>query len=376
MTTTTLRYRAIDSARGLAIVIMVVSHSYRLMSGSTDYRLTENPLWQAILLAAKSSPALFFLCFGCMVGVAYTRPSRALDLRRASVSLWKRGLLVMLSYKLLVVLELAARGGSADRIVRALTYRSLAAWVEVLDFYAVVLLVAPGLIWLWRRSPEVVRWLLPLALSVAFVRLQAPPWPADYRVAQAMLVGRLPFNNFPVLPYLVVVVLGMLLGEKLYRLERRTRWATVGICAAASVSLFGVYLIASGGDPATTLPYILTSQLKHPPRLVWVAWITAVAFVLTGLCIALQGIQRQPPRRWSPLEILGRQALFAFNFHFVAIFGVGGLLLGWRSRLDATDSLIFTAVLLCLCVAGTSAWENRRVLAERAGLRLPGAAAL
>lgn len=355
----TPRYRAIDSARGLALVVMVLSHSYRLTTGSLSYRVADDATWQAALLLAQSAQALFFLCFGCMLGVIYTRPTRPFELRREGRKLWSRGLMVFLSYKLLVILELTARGGGAQRVLLVLEYRALAAWVEVLDFYSIVLLLAPLLLWSWRRAPRALKWLSVPALAAAFIPLQATPWHGWYRVAQSLLVGQLPFNTFPVLPYLAVVLMGLLLGDNLHRLAARGRWAVAGACLAGSLVPFAVFAVASGGELSPVLEGIRTGQLKHPPRLTYLSWSTATALLVIAVCVAVHGIERKRPGRWNPLEILGRQPLFVFNFHFVAIFGVCGLLLGWIFQLAPREGMIVMLATVLLCVAGAAAWERR-----------------
>jgi fucose 4-O-acetylase-like acetyltransferase len=130
-------------------------------------------------------------------------------------------------------------------------------------------------------------------------------------------------------------------------------------CLAASLAVLAIFVIASGGDLQLTLHGILARRLKHPPRLSYLSWSTGMALLLIALCVALQGIRRQLPDRRSPLAILGRQPLFVFNLHFAAIFGVGGLLLGWLRHLSPLEGVIFMLAVLLLCVVGAAAWENR-----------------
>lgn len=357
---TRLRYRAIDTARGLALGIMVMSHAYRLMAGSVGFRQVDEPVWQLSLLIANATPSLFFLCFGAMLGVIYTDKRRSYDLRSHGWALFKRGVLVFVTYKLLVVLELRARGAPGPRVLAGLLYRTLAAWVEVLDFYAVVLLLSPLLIWLWRRLPSAVKLLTPVALAWAFVTIQATPWPYEWSVQQALLVGRLPFNTFPILPYLIPTILGLLIGENLKTLSADAgRWPVVGLCFAAALTLVVVWWASPEGGDRAGLIGIVSHKLKHPPRLSYLAFTTATALVLLGGCVATQGLRLEAPSIKNPLEVLGRQSLFVFNFHYVAIFGVGGLMLGWIARLAGGQALAYAFTVLGLSIVGSALWERK-----------------
>ncbi|MBI3926900.1 MAG: DUF1624 domain-containing protein [Armatimonadetes bacterium] len=360
------RYRAIDACRGLALVYMIYNHGFRLTVDPATMELEPGQLDWWLWLVCKAAPSLFFFCFGFMLGVIYMDPKRSFSFGQVSRRLWKRALLVFVSYKILLLLELAAFGKRPATLWLALQYRWLGQWVEILNFYAIVLLFAPPALWLWRRMPAVLRWLAPVVLAASVQYLQGFLWKNS--ILQAILVGRQGFYVFSILPWLLPVLLGLLFGELHPRLAARGRIRVVLMCLLSSLALFLLFQLGtrhltssgyavgearwseSGESPSGDLMEAVLFRWKHPPRLVYLAWTTAYAMLYVAFVFALMGVEARAPSRWAVLETIGRNSLFQFNLHFSLLMAGVGLFLGRLRELPAVEARWCGAALALFCM--------------------------
>lgn len=349
------RYRAVDACRGLALVYMLFNHGFRLTVSRQAMELEPGQFDWWTWLIAKAAPSLFFLCFGFMLGVLYINPERTFNFERVARRLWWRCLLVFLSYKLLVVLELAALGKNAMAMKMALQYRWLGQWVEILNFYAIVLLLSPPGLWLWRRLPWWSKVLVVLGVAWLTASWQGTPW--SNSILQAILVGRQGYYVFPVLPWLLPVLLGTLLGEHYPRLARGGRLRVMLVCVVASGILFGIFLAMTGTAMAENLKAVLFSW-KHPPKLAYLAWTTSYALLYLTAFFAVLGVEREPSPRWAVLETMGRGSLLQFNLHFTILFAIVGLGLHSLQSLPAVPARWCGVALVLTCMTIGVAWDE------------------
>ncbi|WP_290793006.1 acyltransferase family protein [Halomonas sp.] len=324
------RIEAIDLARGIAIALMIVSHS---VSGL--YGIRQLPDWGLvpIHLLTKFSSSLFILVFGIALAVAFLPRIDEPDWPRRRLKLVLRGLEVLFWYKVLTVVEMLPLYAPAD-ILDTLLYQRFPIWVEILGFYAIALLWLPWVLPLWRRLPLWSRLLLPLAIVLAagWLERHATFWGIE--PLKAILVEDANHYTWGQLSRLPLVLLGLLVGEALLRgywepaSRRRLLLAIAGAGGVLLLAFFALALAAEGASVHDALIAVARNVGKHPPELNFMLFSLGGALVILALC--LWG--GAAAARWlRPLAVIGSDALKAFIFHIVVIFGVFRYLLeAWQ----------------------------------------------
>lgn len=339
------RIEAIDLARGIAIALMILSHAVSGLLG-----IPRVPDWGMvpIHLFTKVSSSLFILVFGIALAVAYLPRVGEADWPRRRLRLVLRGLEVLFWYKLLTVVEMLPLHAPQD-ILDTLRYQRFPIWVEILGFYAIALLWLPWVLPLWRRLPLWSRLLLPvmIALAAGWLERHADFWGIE--PLKAILVEDADHYTWGQLARLPLVLLGLLIGEALLRgygtpLRRRL---VLAIAGAGGLLLLGFFTLA-GAEPYDALMAVAHNEGKHPPALAFMLFSLGGALVVLALC--LQG--GATAARWlKPITLIGSDALKAFIFHIVVIFGVFRYLLeAWR--VYAYPQVLAIGVALVLATAG------------------------
>ncbi len=144
------RIEAIDLARGIAIGLMIVSHT---VSGLIGIRNVPDWGMVPVHFLTKFSSSLFIVVFGVALAVAFLAHTQTDDWPRRRLKLWLRALEVWFWYKALTIVEMLPFNAPAD-IVDTLLYGRFAIWVEILGFYAIALLWVPLMLPLWARAPR------------------------------------------------------------------------------------------------------------------------------------------------------------------------------------------------------------------------------
>lgn len=345
------RYVAIDAARGLALVYMVMWHTLHWMAPGSE--LSRVP-WSADWLwglVFKPAPTLFIMCFGCMLGALVIGRTRTLA--EECRHMWGRALLVLVCYKALFWLEMVVNRTPPGEIVRGLLWGRLSGCVEIMDFYFFSLMLAPFVFWIWRRTHVVHKLAAIAGLWWLSAQWQATLWPETLAIPQALLVGRPGYYPFPLLPWGGTVLLGLLVGEHWRALTAHGRWAVVKVCLAIAAVLILFYVGVNWNlTMAQFTEYVVFLGWKHPPRVSYVAMSTGYAFALLALFVAWMGAERRPPGL-TPLEVMGRHPLTLYNFHWLVLLGVGvGALKAYRTFPVAHGYLLgITLTALCLGLA-------------------------
>ncbi len=323
------RIEAIDLARGIAIALMILSHTVSGLFG-----IRQLPDWGLvpIHLLTKLSSSLFILVFGIALAVAFLPRVGELDWPRRRRRLMLRGLEVLFWYKVLTVVEMMAVFPPED-ILDALLYQRFPIWVEILGFYAIALLWLPWVLPLWCRLPLWSRLLLPVAIALVagWLERHASFWGIE--PLKAILVEDADHYTWGQLSRLPLVLLGLLVGEALLR-GYWTAWRArllLAIAGAGGVMLivfFALALAAEGTSVHAALMAVARNAGKHPPELAFMLFSLGGALVILALCLQGGGAAA----RWlRPLTLIGGDALKAFVFHIVVIFGVFRYLLeAWQ----------------------------------------------
>lgn len=324
------RIEAIDLARGFAIALMIVSHA---VSGL--YGIRQLPEWGLvpIHLLTKFSSSLFILVFGIALAVAFLPRIDEPDWPQRRLKLMLRGLQVLFWYKVLTVVEMLPLYAPAD-ILDTLLYQRFPIWVEILGFYAIALLWLPWVLPLWRRLPLWSRLLLPvvIVLVAGWMERHVTFWGIE--PLKAILVEDADHFTWGQLTRLPLVLLGLLVGEALLRgywdqaARRRLVLVIAGAGGLLLLGFFALALLAADSGSYPALMAVARNVGKHPPELAFMLFSLGGALVILALC--LQG-GAAAARRLRPLTLIGGDALKAFVFHIVVIFGVFRYLLeAWQ----------------------------------------------
>lgn len=320
------RVEAIDLARGIAIALMILSHTVSGLLG-----LREVPDWGMvpIHLLTKFSSSLFILVFGIVLAVAFLPRADTPEWPRRRRKLLLRGLEVMFWYKALTIVEMLPMFTPQD-ILDTLLYHRFAIWVEILGFYAVALLWLPWVLPLWLRMPLWSRLLAPLTIGLLAVMLERHFHFWENEILKALLVEDADHYTWGQLARLPLVMLGLLIGEAILRCysDPAKRWRLV-------MSLAGLGAALLAGFVALTLPSLDEALLavawnvgKHPPEVPFMLFSVGGALIILALCLLGGG----RAAAWlKPFTLIGGDALRAFIFHIVVIFLVLRLLLSaWQ----------------------------------------------
>ncbi|MDR5892767.1 OpgC domain-containing protein [Halomonas mongoliensis] len=323
------RIEAIDLARGVAIALMILSHA---VSGL--YGIRQLPDWGLVPvhLVTKFSSSLFIVVFGIALAVAFLPRVGEADWPRRRLRLMLRGLEVLFWYKVLTVVEMMAIFPRED-ILDALLYQRFPIWVEILGFYAIALLWLPWVLPLWCRLPLWSRLLLPVAIALAagWLERHATFWGIE--PLKALLVEDADHYTWGQLSRLPLVLLGLLVGEALLRgywsaWRARLLLAIAGGGALMLLAFFSLAVAAPEASVHDALMAVARNAGKHPPELAFMLFSLGGALVILALCLQ----SGAAAARWlRPLTLIGSDALKAFIFHIVVIFGVFRFLLdAWR----------------------------------------------
>jgi len=310
------RIEAIDLARGIAIGLMIVSHSVSGLVGIGNV-----PAWGMvpIHLLTKFSSSLFILVFGVALAVAFLAHVDRDDWPRRRLKLWLRAVEVWFWYKALLIVEMLPFNTPSE-IVDALLYGRFGIWVEILGFYAIALLWAPLILPLWARAPLWSRLVIIALLTALAAWLQGLSFGGN-DILKALLVDHQDHYAWGQLSRAPLILLGLLLGEAVLRcigtpaLKKRLALTLLGIGA---LMIGGFYaLSAIGGDVHAAMLAVANNEGKHPPGLAFMLFSLGGALVLFALALAGGS---PAAKALMPLTLVGSDALKAFIFHIVVIF--------------------------------------------------------
>lgn len=311
------RIEAIDLARGIAIALMIVSHTVSGLLG-----IDQVPDWGMvpIHLLTKFSSSLFIVVFGIALAVAFLPKTDAKDWPQRRLRLLLRGLEVLFWYKVLTMVEMLPTFPVAD-IVDTLLYQRSAIWVEILGFYAIALLWLPWFLPLWRRLPLWSRLASPLAVALLAGWLERHFGFWGIEPLKAILVEDADHYTWGQLSRLPLVMLGLLIGEAVLCCHGQPafRRRLVNTLAAAGVSMLLGFVAMSWSGLYAALRAVAHNAGKHPPELAFMFFSLGGALVILALCL-LGGARAAA--RLRPIAVVGSDALKAFIFHIVVIFGL------------------------------------------------------
>lgn len=345
------RIAAIDMARGSAIALMILSHTVSGLLG-----IDRMPDWGMvpIHLLTKFSSSLFIMVFGIALAVAFLPKTDAADWPQRRLRLLLRGLEVLFWYKVLTVVEMLPAYPVAD-IIDTLLYQRSAIWVEILGFYAIALLWLPWALPLWRRMPLWSRLASPLAIALLAGWLERHFGFWGIEPLKAIIVEDADHYTWGQLSRLPLVMLGLLVGEAVLRCHGQPalRRRLVNLLAAAGVLMLLGFLalswpgLYSWSGLYAALRAVAHNAGKHPPELAFMLFSLGGALMILALCLS---VGARAAGWLRPIAVIGSDALKAFIFHIVVIFGVlRWLMEGWQ--VYSYPQVLGIGVLLVLATA-------------------------
>jgi hypothetical protein len=320
-----------------------------------------------ILLFTKAATPLFVLVFG--MTMAFVHDNRVLTTVGFGIvkrRMWRRALLAFLSFEFLVIVVESVDQKSLSAIIDRMLYRSPGNWIEVLNFYIVVLLAGPWLLRWWRKATLGVRLvMLPLLFGLGDV-LSHVPVPSYLFVLKNILTGYPPANthvaldSFPVLQLSSFFLVGLSLGEHLYQQQKANQWKAIfkfmGLLILAGLL---VSYVVSGDTMRIYLKNMALDRYRFPPRIPYVLFALSLALGVVLVCLWLVQMKNS---RWSFLrlfELLGRHSLFTFNLQYVLLFTGYGLILDLMHKQSLLSSILNTCAIIGACIG--SVWLLERM---------------
>lgn len=341
------RVRAIDAARGLAMVFVCLSHF------GLEYfrRLDEPAIASALYIIGMIGSPTFMLISGVMLGLLYeTRRERFQHYR---MLLADRALFMLTVGHLLIMVASAPRLESLSETLR----RGF-----ITDALAVALLLGPTLV---AHVSRRVRALFALILFAGawILAIRWAPVNAFDAVLRYLLVGAYPNelpHNFPLLPWLAVYlgasVLGQWIGEQLATGRQRKVERTLLAWGGAAMTLVVLYKVCQWtlALPSSPLLAVLASPWrKLPPSPAYLLLYGGLALVLVAGTLAVERRKlMQPLFNWATL--LGRASFFVFILQFYVYYV---LLLSLNLPYTPFWPLVFVASLVGITVLA-KVWDD------------------
>jgi uncharacterized membrane protein len=342
------RVRGIDSARGLAMVFVCLSHFGLGYFG----RLDEPSIASALTTIGLIGSPAFMLMSGVTLGLLHETRRERFDHHRLLLA--DRALFMLTVGHLLILIANAPRLTSlSEGLQRGF----------ITDVIAVAILLGPTLVVLTSQRTRVV---LSLVLFAGGWLLAFRWTPTDLvgDTVRYLLVGPYPDDpryNFPLVHWFAVyvasTVLGQWLGRQLAAGRQRQAEYILLVYGAAAVLLVVLYKLLQwtmGVPFSTTLAVLMSPWTKLPPSPAYLLFYGGLAFLLLTVAMIVER-RNLVQRLFKWTTILGRASFFVFILQFY-VYDV----LFWSLKLPYTP---FWPALFVASLAGITAlasiWDTQ-----------------
>jgi surface polysaccharide O-acyltransferase-like enzyme len=358
------RIVGIDLTRSVAILFAMLSHVWVVTKMDNFWGGPSADFLRALMALATPT---FVLLFGTMLEIIYRPKFISGEQRLITMRLGARAIQCWLLYCLSVaVLYLVPGGYSLKFSVATMMFLGVTPFTDILKFYAVVLLLAPILLWLRDRIGLLPLLVVAIAVHAAHPILRGLPSPMDFgmsvnaeRVATFLFgIGDAKLGGPSILHGTSLIIGGMAFG-RLIAGDQDGRSATTGsiarrasflmagsaVALALGALLFREHSLSELGD--------MSLRIDSNPLYFFAGFFSAVA--LTSL--AVLSTQRLSHERKTALEKLvffGRTSLFTFSFGNMILYA-------WRDTPDSLGSAVLLTVLVSLVIIGLSFLFDREM---------------
>jgi hypothetical protein len=333
------RIAGIDICRSVAIVAAMTSHCL-IEAGAFNFQ--DSGWITATRFVFQLSPPLFIGLFGSMLHIAY-RPKFARGEVEAGVSqLLSRAAQCYLLYALCLLVTWMVGDTSLAYTVRCLLLLGVTPYVDILKFYAVMLVVAPAAIFVASRY----RWGLAALFAGSLIPHLAFPimssWrpPSDFMASKYLDLpagfiygGAQGVGGPSLLHGFYFVVIGMVVGvlaEQLIAQDAGARRrARLSFAAIGAASLFLTAILWSWSDPAATARQIADMTLRNHNHPIYFSLGTFAMVVFAWAALEVYDLRKT--RFGREITFVASASLFTFSFGNIVLilapsfsFGPGG----------------------------------------------------
>lgn len=347
------RNQSIDLARGLAIGLMILSHT---TMGLNTYATLPSYGLVPVHLITKFSSTLFFLVFGISLGLFFLPQVKTPRWPEKRADLFFRALEVLLWYKVLTVVQMF-QTYPKKLILDTLMFNRFPDFVEVLGFYAFALLWIPLILPTWSRIPLIAKPFIIAAMAYMGHYLNTNIDWGTHTSIQAILVEKKGYFTFGQFQRGATALLGITLGEIYHRWWKdQNGHIKFGTLALALGSCSLVYFASLAGDDLSKYLLAISKNYgKHPPTHVFMSYSMGGALCILGTCVLTKNWL---PRVLAPFTQIGTRSLFSFCFHIFVIFVIYRYFFGLRLKVSYGETMML-AIGLILTTAGFSYMLNR-----------------
>lgn len=347
------RLEGIDAARGIAIVLMFMSHCVKALM---SFKMMPNYGIVPIHLITKFSSSLFILVFGVSVATVYLPKVNTDAWPRVRWGLIKRAFVVMFWYKVLAIVQMF-ENAKPQAMLDVLMWRRFPDFVEILQFYGWFILLLVIILPWWASMHWLGKILMVLSfgLSAYMLHTRFDFW--GLWQLKAILVESPQLFCFGVLSRGTMALTGLLLGELFIQRTKegpnadRLAW----VCFALGLLGFILFAIQNHDQFGPVFIKLAKNWGKHPPNYSFVTFTFGGACLILAMCLTLV-----PKIRglFVPFLAVGRESLFCFSYHIILIFVGYRYILGFRHDVNYPQALWLTSVLIFTAILAAAAYTQ------------------
>ena len=315
------RIVGLDIARSIAILLAMASHVW-VVSRMGDF--AGGPWVDVLKICMAAATPTFIVLFGTMLEIVYLPRFIAGNRKTIAVRLVSRAIQCWLLYALSIgVLFLIRDDYSAAFSIATVLMLGVTPFTDILKFYAVVLVLAPLLLWARYRLGLVALAAGAIAVHLAYPLLIALPTPTELGLREVLSrlwkflvgLGEAQLGGPSVMRGITLVIAGMVLGRVLIagtngqmdlaRLRNRTKLLLAGAGMSLAV-LFAAF-------DRNTINALGTMSLRIAGHPLYFLFGMHFAVVLTAAA-TLVTTSIKADRFWRNTAFFGRTSLFTFAF--------------------------------------------------------------
>ncbi|TNM62145.1 OpgC domain-containing protein [Aliirhizobium smilacinae] len=359
------RIIGIDLTRSVAIFFAMLSHVWVVTNMDDFWSGPSADFLRALMALATPT---FILLFGTMLEIVYRPRFVAGEQGRVAMRLFSRAIQCWLLYCLsIVVLYLVADGYSLKFSIATMMLLGVTPFTDILKFYAVVLFLAPILLWIRNRVGLLPLVAIAIAVHVAHPILRGLPGPLDFhmsmyaeRVVTFLFgVGDAKLGGPSILHGTSLIIGGMVFGrliagDQIVRSEEAAGNIVKRASYLLAVSALALLLGAVFYDEKSLAELGNMSLRMDSDPLYFAAGICGAIAITSLAVLATQRLSPEVKQRLEKPVFFGRTSLFTFAFGNMILYA-------WPETPAALGSAVLQAVLISIVITGLSYLFDREV---------------